>query len=142
MNVAAKLIENGISPSITRIKIYEYLYGNKNHPTVNEVYIDLSKEIPTLSKTTVYNTVKLFKETGLVKMITINEEQVRIDGNPDFHGHFLCSECEKVFDFDIPKMEDTLPGGFETGNKEVYYTGLCKCCSDKKCCQTKDKKFI
>ncbi len=132
MNVAAKLIENGISPSITRIKIYEYLYGNKNHPTVNEVYIDLSKEIPTLSKTTVYNTVKRFKETGLVKMITINEEQVRIDGNPDFHGHFLCSECEKVFDFDIPKMEDTLPGGFETDLREVYYTGLCKCCSHKR----------
>ena len=64
MNVAAKLIENGISPSITRIKIYEYLYGNKNHPTVNDVYISLSEEIPTLSKTTVYNTLKMFVNAG------------------------------------------------------------------------------
>ncbi len=129
MNVAAKLKEYGISPSITRIKIYEYLYDNKNHPTVYDVYIDLSKQIPTLSKTTVYNTVKLFKEKGLVNMITINEEQVRIDANPKFHGHFLCEKCKKVYDFDIFKMEDTLNEGFMPKEKEVYYTGLCKQCS-------------
>ena len=134
MNVTAKLKEKGISPSITRVKIYEYLYGNKNHPTVNDVYISLSEEIPTLSKTTVYNTVKLLREKGLVQLITINEEQVRIDGNPDFHGHFLCSECEEVFDFEVPKLEVALPKGFEVNTGEVYYMGLCKCCSDKKIC--------
>jgi len=50
----------GLSPSITRKQIYEYLLKSKNHPTVDEIYKNLIDDLPTLSKTTVYNVINLF----------------------------------------------------------------------------------
>jgi len=54
------LKENGISPSIQRLKVYEYMLLHRNHPSVNMIYEGIKDEIPTLSKTTVYNILKLF----------------------------------------------------------------------------------
>ena len=60
IKASAKLLkEKDISPSIQRIRVLEYLQNSKNHPTVDNIYNDLIKEIPTLSKTTVYNILKL-----------------------------------------------------------------------------------
>ena len=61
-NVGEYLKENGIKPSYQRMKIYEFLLQNRIHPTVDTIYRALNKEIPTLSKTTVYNTLNLFIE--------------------------------------------------------------------------------
>ena len=51
------LSKNGIKPSLHRMKILDYLLKMKNHPTVDTIYKDISGDIPTLSKTTVYNTL-------------------------------------------------------------------------------------
>ncbi|HPK44931.1 MAG TPA: transcriptional repressor, partial [Spirochaetota bacterium] len=59
------LESKGISPSYQRLKILEYLDQNRSHPTVDEIYSALLPLIPTLSKTTVYNTVSLFVQQGL-----------------------------------------------------------------------------
>ncbi|MBE9492712.1 MAG: transcriptional repressor, partial [Bacteroidetes bacterium] len=55
-NVAQYLKSHGIKPSYQRVRVFEYLIKNKSHPTVDTVYKALADEIPTLSKTTVYNT--------------------------------------------------------------------------------------
>ena len=52
----------GISPSITRKMIYEFIEGSKTHPTADDIYRSLIDTLPTLSKTTVYNVVNLFLE--------------------------------------------------------------------------------
>ena len=54
------LIKNGINPSFQRLKILEYLMNNDTHPTVDNIYNALIDIIPTISKTTIYNTLKLF----------------------------------------------------------------------------------
>lgn len=56
------LKEHGIKPSYQRMKVFQYLVDNHNHPTVDMIYKALCPEIPTLSKTTVYNTLNLFVE--------------------------------------------------------------------------------
>ena len=66
----------GIHPSVQRIAIMDYLLKNHTHPTVDEVYVALCKVIPTLSKTTVYNTLRLFSEHGAALMLTIDEKKV------------------------------------------------------------------
>ena len=77
VNTAAinTLLNYGIHPSIQRIAIMDYLLKHHIHPTVDEVYTALSDEIPTLSKTTVYNTLRLFSEHGAAKMLTIDERK-------------------------------------------------------------------
>ena len=58
------LIENNIKLSIQRVEILNYLLLAKNHPSVDMIYLSLSNKIPTLSKTTIYNTLKLFVKKG------------------------------------------------------------------------------
>ncbi len=127
------LTDNNINISYQRMKIMEYLIGNENHPTVLEIYDDLKSEIPTFSKATVYNTMRVFEEKNLVQTITIKEEEVRFDPNVNPHGHFLCRQCEKVFDFPA-SMEDSVnlkEKGFGLEETHYYIKGLCPLCNLK-----------
>ena len=84
-----------IKPSVQRIAIMDYLLNHKTHPCIDEIYTALCKEIPTLSKTTVYNTLKLFVEHGAAKMLTIDEKNACFDGDVHPHAHFQCKVCNK-----------------------------------------------
>ncbi len=130
MTSAEILQQHGIRPSLTRVIIYDYLRAHRTHPTADEIYQALSPTAPTLSKTTVYNTVKLLSASGVIKTITIEEQQARFDACTDIHGHGLCTKCGKVFDFDtaLPKM--SLPEGFDILATEVYCTGTCMDCRE------------
>ncbi len=122
------LTSNNIRPSLTRVLIYDYLREHRTHPTVEEIYMSLSPQVPTLSKTTVYNTVKLLTEQGIIKMITIDDQQARFDACTNLHGHFLCNKCANVYDFDTDMPLMALPDGFHTSTTEVYCTGTCNKC--------------
>lgn len=74
-----KLKTKNISLSYQRLKVLEYLTQNRCHPTVEQIFTELQKDIPTLSKTTVYNTLRILAEAGLVKVITIDERESRYD---------------------------------------------------------------
>lgn len=95
------LKDKGITPSYTRIKIYDYLSKDKIHPTVDEIFIDLVELFPTLSKTTVYNTLKLFVENYLVKAVNLYDNKMRYELVRSNHGHFKCDICSNIYDIPI-----------------------------------------
>jgi len=112
------------------VKIFEYLVLRKNHPTVDEIFKDLVKEIPTLSKATVYNTLDLFKRSGLAIVVTIEDNKTRYDAEVSVHGHFKCENCGTIFDFPVDEKalcSDTL-GDFMITEKNVYFKGICPKC--------------
>lgn len=128
-NVLKILEEKGISPSYQRIKILEYLILNKNHPSVEEIFRDLSHEILTLSKTTVYNTLKLFAEKGIVKVLGIEKDFARYDIDISPHSHFKCIKCGKIYDLKINSENDiNIDETFEKIYSENYIYGICKNC--------------
>ena len=90
INVYNHLIGYNIKPSVQRIAVMDYLLKHRTHPSVEEIYSALSGDMPTLSKTTVYNTLKLFAEQGAAQMLTIDEKNVCFDGDTSLHAHFLC----------------------------------------------------
>ena len=129
-DVSEYLLDHNVKPSYQRIRVLEYLLKYKNHPTVDTIYSALVKEIPILSKTTVYNTLKLFAEKGIVLIINIEDNETRFDATTSLHGHFKCTKCEKVFDFDVnltdlnfEKIED-----FVINETHVYLKGMCNKC--------------
>ena len=128
MNTASLLMKHNIRPSIIRIMIYDFLKGTKSHPTVDEIYHRILPEAPTLSRTTVYNSVKLFSEKGLLKILPIDGVQIRYDADTAFHGHFYCENCKKVFDFELDSSTESGLDGFNIQQKEVFYSGCCKAC--------------
>jgi len=126
------LLQHDISPSYHRLKIYEYLLDNRIHPTVDRIYSDLIKNIPTLSKTTVYNTLRSLTEKGLVSQITIENNEVRYDAAVDFHGHFKCMKCGALYDINLDPegLPDKIDGHSIT-ERHYYFKGICKNCSSR-----------
>jgi len=76
-NVGDYLKKNGIKPSVQRMKIFQYLLDHHTHPTVDDIFQNLSPEMPTLSKTTVYNTLNIFVSNNIIQEIIIEENEVR-----------------------------------------------------------------
>ncbi|MDC7124224.1 MAG: Fur family transcriptional regulator [Spirochaetales bacterium] len=130
IDIKSLLEEAGIKPTLQRLKIYEYLITNKNHPTVDKLYSDLHDLIPTLSKTTLYNTLNLFVEKKITVPITIEMDEGRYDADVSSHGHFKCRKCGAVYDFPhIKGTEDgELPSGFVAERTHLYVWGLCENC--------------
>ena len=129
-NTEEKLRNAGIKPSIQRLKIYDYLVNTTEHPTIDSIYNVLSLEIPTLSKTTVYNTMKLFQDNGLVMVVNIEDNETRFDADTSFHGHFKCTECNRVYDFPLPIAQPQIKELANHTVKESHYylKGICANC--------------
>lgn len=122
-----------VKPSHHRIKTYQYLIENRNHPTVDMVYQELVQTIPTLSKTTLYNTLQLFLDKGLVIMITIDKNETRYDADTFLHGHFRCKNCGNISDIRINSDAWKLDGleGFAVSESHIYFKGWCPQCLNR-----------
>lgn len=127
-----RLLKYNIKPSMQRIAIMEYLMEHRTHPSADEIFTSLSPSMPTLSKTTVYNTLKLFSEQGAAQMLTIDERNVNFDADTSRHAHFLCKNCGRIYDLTIPIQEKSVEGlqmdGHEVTEIHYYYKGICKNC--------------
>ncbi len=129
-----KLKEKTINLSYQRLKVLEYLADDHCHPSVERIFSDLHKEIPTLSKTTVYNTLRVLIDAGLVRVITIEDNETRYDIETQNHGHFKCNHCDTIYDFfvDIDKFCPEELKNFKIEDKSVYFKGVCSRCLTNK----------
>jgi len=132
MDAYNKLISCDIKPSVQRIAIMNYLLTHRTHPSADVVYSDLNASMPTLSKTTVYNTLKIMALHGAALMLTIDETNVCFDGDTSPHSHFLCKKCSKIYDLpmissvkEVMQMESD---GYMITEIHYYYKGICKNC--------------
>ena len=108
----------------------EYLITQRCHPTVDQIFNDLIKEVPTLSKATIYNTLNLLIEAKLASVVTIEDNETRYDITLSNHGHFKCEPCGTIFDFKVNIdnfMADEL-SEFKINEKNVYFKGICPSC--------------
>ncbi|MDA3930333.1 MAG: transcriptional repressor [Prolixibacteraceae bacterium] len=124
------LLSNGVKPSVQRLRIYEFIHTNRIHPTIEMIYSNLSHEMPTLSKTTVYNTLKLFVSKGVAKAINIEDTEIRYDADLSTHGHFKCKSCGGLFDVML-KIDNLVIEGLDNFKIEEYQVnlkGYCNVC--------------
>lgn len=130
-----QLREKGISPSPQRLAVYGFLKDNPIHPTADTIMKELKPLIPTLSLTTVYNTLKLFVSRDLVHEVIIEDGELRFDADLCDHAHFKCTCCEKVFDLFPPEGRPVLeklpalPAGFTVTGVHVCLRGKCSGCA-------------
>ena len=128
---AKYLTECGLRPSMQRLAIYKYMATHPTHPTADEIFEALREIIPTLSKTTVYNPLKLFVEHGVVDEVFIDRTSERFDGNTELHAHFMCNSCGAIIDTPIaaPEMiNSATPEGVQLAKTQLLYFGTCKEC--------------
>lgn len=131
---AETLRSHGIKPSFTRMLILSYLAEQATHPTVEEIYQALVSTIPTLSKTTVYNTLHLFEQRKLARAVMLKDQETRYDLAAHPHAHFQCLSCKTVFDTSaFPQL--SAPEEFQMHRVEdvsILFTGLCHSCQQER----------
>jgi Fur family ferric uptake transcriptional regulator/Fur family peroxide stress response transcriptional regulator len=104
---------------------------HKTHPTADEIHADLVQEMPTMSLTTVYNTLKLLSEKGVISMLSIDNRNARFDYAIEPHAHFICRKCGRVMDVSLENQLN-IPeeiSGCTVESIEVCYKGVCDYCN-------------
>jgi len=131
---AQRLRDCKLRPSPQRLAVFTYLCQHKTHPTAEMIYNDLVVTFPTLSLTTVYQTLDALCDNGLAVKLTIDDGLMRFDAETTSHGHFKCSGCGKIFDFAYPE-KTIFPkprDGFTVEQVHLYEHGRCPKCKKKK----------
>ena len=127
------LKENSIKITPQRLEILKYLDVHRTHPTVEQIYTELKEKTPSLSKTTVYNSVEILRDHGLIQSITISGSESRYDFKHGMHHHFLCKNCGEITDIDVecPNLGKMLKCGHNVEEVHGYFKGICKKCLKK-----------
>ena len=116
--------------------IIRLMDGNYDHPTADEIYELARKEDPRISRGTVYRNLNLLAETGWIRRLAVNGGADHYDCRLKDHYHFVCRNCNKVFDTPIPyadSLNHTPVGmdGFKTEWHNLLLIGLCPACADR-----------
>lgn len=132
-----KLKMNGVRMTPQRHGILSYLLNTTSHPTVDEIYKSLEHHFPNMSVATVYNNLKVFLESGLVRELTYGDGASRYDAVMSDHYHAICEQCGVIVDFECPPLFDVervaaSETGFEVNSHRMEVYGLCQTCNDAK----------
>jgi Fur family peroxide stress response transcriptional regulator len=131
----ADLKVKGVLLTIQRSAVLDFLHGNTEHPTAEEIYQTLIGHYPALSRATVYNTLDLFKRQGLVREITIERGKAHYDSNTEPHHHFYCRHCGRIYDLVLEKVHVTYEScmdGHQMEEARLYILGTCSACGKEK----------
>lgn len=130
------LTKYNVKPSMQRIAVMEYLMEHRTHPTADEIYTEIRSTLPTLSRTTVYNTLRMLVEQGAAAQLTIDEHNVCYDADTSAHAHFLCTRCGRVYDIPLTSASlegmARMPKNFNATQCALYYRGTCGNCAQER----------
>lgn len=123
---AAILREHGITPSAQRVAVAHYVLYAREHPSADEIWTRVKERFPHVSRATVYNTVKLFVERGLLRQFVLTEGCVVFDPNTDDHHHFIDVETGEIHD--VPWDAIEIPSrpklaGYDVSEYQVVMRG-------------------
>lgn len=92
------LRSRGISPSAQRVAVAEYVLHTDAHPSADEVWSQVRKRFPMVSRATVYNSLNLFVAKGLLRPLALTEGRVVFDANVDRHHHLIDEQTGAIHD--------------------------------------------
>jgi Fur family iron response transcriptional regulator len=120
------LREHGIQPTAQRLAVAEYVLHTAEHPSADKVWASVQENFPMISRATVYNTLNLFVEKGLLRALHLAPDSVLFDPNTDCHHHFIDEDTGRIYDIPWNQVEvsnaKTLPG-FEVRDYQVVMRG-------------------
>jgi len=92
------LKEHGIQPTPQRLAVLQFVQENHAHPSADDVYSSVRRRCPTVSRATVYNTLNLLVEKGVIKTQVLREGGLIFDGHVEKHHHFIDEETGQIHD--------------------------------------------
>ena len=123
---ALVLRDHGIKPSAQRVAVASYVLHTHDHPSAEEVFAQVRKRFPMVSRGTIYNTLNLFVEKGLLRGFSMTGGHAVFDANVESHHHFIDERTGKIYDVpwdeirvsDVSKLRD-----FDVSEYQVVLRG-------------------
>lgn len=135
-SITDMLREKGFKVTPQRLAVYDVLYHTKEHPSAEMIFQKLQPDYPTMSLATVYKTIEILKEIGLVQVLNVGEESFRYDARVDNHPHVRCMVCKRVddiFDVDAADYLERVSAktAYRLTGQQFYFYGICPECQAK-----------
>ena len=126
----------GVKITHQRVEIFRHLAQSSRHPDAGAVLRGVRERVPTISLDTVYRTLWLFTDLGLITTLGPPRERARFDANLSRHNHFVCRRCGLISDFYRDSLDELpLPEAVTAiGHVEmtrVEAKGVCRACSSQ-----------
>jgi Fe2+ or Zn2+ uptake regulation protein len=123
------LREHDIQPSAQRVAVAEYVLRTDEHPSADVVWKRVKERFPWISRATVYNTLNLFVEKGLLRRLQLAEDSVVFDPKLDNHHHFIDEQTGQIHDIAWDKVQVCnieAMRGYEIHDYQVVMRGVRK----------------
>lgn len=128
---------DGFRNTTQRAVILQEVRDSETHLTAGEIFERVRRRYPTIAYGTVYRTLHLLAEHGLIQELTFADQASRFDRRADRHDHVHCIACGALIDVDVPVAliarhvaeEQT---GFEITSHHTMFSGLCPACAAQK----------
>jgi Fur family transcriptional regulator, peroxide stress response regulator len=129
------LRSKGYKATPQRIAICKIALSSREHPSVQKIYLEVKKTHPTVSLATVYTTLHILKESGLVQELTFPQGQTRFDSYLEPHINLVCLRCGNIHDLDDLAAKElvkkvTAKAKFTPTAQRVDVYGICEHCSN------------
>jgi len=123
----------GLKLTPQRLAILDYLQGNKEHPSAEEVYRAVHKKFPTMSLATVYSTLSALKQRGNVLELTLDPDKKRYDPDTGLHNHLICISCKRIVDIHDEyriDLSEAAKQDFAVIKSHIEFYGICPKCKE------------
>jgi Fur family ferric uptake transcriptional regulator len=135
--LSAYLTRHGLKRSAQREAVLDAFLRAGRHLSVEELLGIVRKKRADIGRTTIYRSLKLFKDAGLASELTYGGE-TRFEPlwNRDHHDHFICGTCGEIFEFKSPEIERIQESiardiGFVIEGHRHHILGRCRKCVDR-----------
>lgn len=128
-DTSVTLRDSGIQPSAQRVAVGDYVLHTGEHPSADLVWKRVRERFPWISRATVYNTLNLFVDKGLLQRLNLSEDCVVFDPITETHHHFIDEKSGVIHDVPWDKVQvcniDSLRE-FEVHDYQVVMRGSVK----------------
>jgi len=105
----AALRGSGLRLTRQRLVVMQVLAESQEHLDANALFVRVQAIDPSISLSTLYRTLSIFKEIGLVEAHQLGEEHAHFEAVQDNpHYHFMCTACGRVIEFDAPQVREAI----------------------------------
>ena len=120
--------------TMPRLLVHRALRASDRHVTAEQLYAELAEQVPSLSAATVYDTLDLLDELGLIRRVSTPRGATTYDSRTDDHHHMICRVCGRVQDLDAevdagPAARSAGAAGFAVSYAQLTLSGLCADCA-------------
>ncbi len=132
------ITKNNLRKTPERFEILFEIYKLDEHFTIEELFFYMKSKNYRVSKATLYNTVELLLECGLIKKHQFNQKTFFYEKalKSSQHDHLICQNCGKIIEFCDPRIHEIKTDiaelyNFKIETHEIYFYGLCEDCEKK-----------